>query len=72
MFFLDYFEPTSNEKEGEWLSPSAILQFLKNEVGLGLLGKESASAFGRKLSHILELQKKENKRSSLYLVKRKK
>ena len=72
MFFLDYFEPAANETGGEWLSPSAILQFLKNEVGLGLLGKESASAFGRKLSHIPELLKKENKRSSLYLVKRKK
>ena len=71
-FFFDYFEPAANEEEGEWISPTAIYEELKKEVGVSLLKETSVSAFGRKLSNIPGLQKSENKYGSIYLVKRKK
>ena len=71
-FFFDYFEPASNEQEGEWLSPTAILNFLKERVGISLLKPTSAIGFGRKLSNMPGLLKNEDKYGSLYLVKRKK
>ena len=70
-FFFDYFEPTADETEGEWMSPTAILAFLKKEVGVSLLKTTNVSAFGRKLSHIPGLKKDENNQGSIYLVKRK-
>ena len=70
-FFFDYFEPAANVEEGEWLSPTAILNELKDKVGVSLLKAPSVSVFGRKLSAIPNLQKTENKYNSLYLVKRK-
>lgn len=71
-FFYDYFEPAVDEKEGEWLSPTAILNYLKEKVGISLLKPTSVIGFGRKLSNILGLKKNEDKYGSLYLVKRKK
>ena len=70
-FFFDYFEPAADETEGEWMSPTAILAFLKKEVGVSLLKTTNVSAFGRKLSHIPGLKKDENNQGSIYLVKRK-
>lgn len=70
-FFFDYFEPAANETEGEWMSPTAILAFLKKEVGVSLLKTTNVSAFGRKLSHIPGLKKDENNQGSIYFVKRK-
>jgi len=70
-FFFDYFEPVDDEKDGEWLSPTAILNYLKERVGLSLLKPMSVIGFGRKLSNIPGLKKDDNKYGSIYLVKRK-
>ena len=70
-FFFDYFEPVDDEKDGEWLSPTAILNDLKEKVGLSLLKPTSVIGFGRKLSNIPGLKKDENKYGAVYLVKRK-
>lgn len=70
-FFLDYFEPTDDPADGEWVSASAIFAFLKDQVGLSLLKPANVSAFGRKLSSIPGLKKRETKSNSEYLVKRK-
>ena len=71
-FFFDYFEPAADEKEGEWMTPSAILEFLKSKVGISLLGTTTVPVFGRKLSHVEGLRKTERKYGTVYLVKRKK
>ena len=71
-FFFDYFEPAKNETDGEWMSPTAIYNYLKEKVGVSLLKSSSVIAFGRRLSNIPELKKDVNKYSSVYLVKRKK
>ncbi|MBQ6195766.1 MAG: DUF3874 domain-containing protein, partial [Prevotella sp.] len=69
-FFLDYFEPARNEQEGEWMSASAILAYLKNEVGVSLLKSPSVPAFGRKLSAIPGMQKRVTSINTFYLVRK--
>lgn len=68
-FFRDYFDPASSEKDGVWMSATAILNYLKDEVGISLLKPVSVVAFGRKLSNIKGLTKRETKSNSEYLVK---
>ena len=68
-FFLDYFGPATCESDGRWMSSTAILNYLKDEVGISLLKPVSVVAFGRKLSGIKGLMKRETKSNSEYLVK---
>ena len=70
-FFTDYFEPAKDENEGVWMSASAILAALKDEVGVSLLKSPSVPAFGRKLSAIPGLKKHEKSSNTIYLVKKK-
>jgi hypothetical protein len=70
-FFLDYFEPATDESEGEWVSASAIFAYLKKKVGVSLLKPANVAAFGRQLSNIPGLKKRITKNSSEYLVKKK-
>ena len=70
-FFLDYFEPATDESEGKWLSTSAILSFLKKKVGISLLKPTSAATFGRRLSSIPGLKKRETRNNTEYFLKRK-
>ena len=71
-FFSDYFEPAADETEGEWTTSSAIFEYLKQKVGVSLLKPANVSYFGRLLSNISTLQKRETKYGSEYLVKLKK
>ena len=71
-FFLDYFEPAVDESEGVWMSASAIFSFLKEKVGISLLKPANVAAFGRRLSNIPGLKKRETSSNSEYFVKRKK
>lgn len=68
-FFLDYFEPATSDSDGRWMSATAILNYLKDEVGISLLKPISVVAFGRKLSGIKVLMRRETKSNSEYLVK---
>lgn len=68
-FFLDYFEPANSELDGMWMSATAILNYLKDEVGISLLKPVSVVVFGRKLSGIKGLMRRETKSNSEYLVK---
>ncbi len=71
-FFLDYFEPAANAEEGTWTSASAIFEFLKDKVGVSLLKPANVAAFGRRLTNIPGLKKRETGRNSEYLVRQKK
>ena len=71
-FFLDYFEPATDEKDGKWISASAIFNYLKEEVGISLLKPTSISVFGRKLTNLPGLQKRITKFNTEYLVRFKK
>ncbi len=71
-FFFDYFEPAKDESEGEWMTTTAIFNYLKEKVGVSLLKPTSVAAFGRKLSNMPDLQKDEKRYGTVYLVKRKK
>ena len=68
-FFFDYFEPATNDKEGTWMSVSAIFSFLKAKVGVSMLKPNNVLAFGRRLSNISGLRKRVSKYGSEYLVK---
>ena len=68
-FFLDYFEPATNEEDGEWISASAIFEHLKQKVGVSLLKPVNVSNFGRLLSNMSTLRKRETKSGSEYFVK---
>ena len=70
-FFLDYFEPAKDTNEGTWMSTTAILDFLKKEVGVSLLKPLNIVAFGRKLSAIPGLKKHVTCTNTTYLVKKK-
>jgi hypothetical protein len=69
-FFFDYFEPAVNETDGEWISASAIFEFLKAKVGVSLLKPVNVASFGRMLSGISGLKKRETKHHTEYLVRR--
>ena len=69
-FFLDYFEPATNDRDGCWMSASAIFEFLKSKVGVSLLKPTSVAVFGRKLSNISGLKKRETSNNSEYFVKK--
>ena len=68
-FFMDYFEPAKDTSEGTWMSTSAILDFLKKEVGVSILKPLNVIAFGRKLSAIPGLLKHVTCTNTTYLVK---
>ena len=70
-FFFNYFEPAMEGEEGEWISASAIFEHLKKEVGISALKPANISVFGRMLSTISDLQKRETRYCSEYFVKRK-
>ena len=70
-FFFDYFEPATDESEGEWMSATAIFSFLKEKVGISLLKPANVAAFGRRLSNIPGLKKRVTSSNSVYLVRRK-
>lgn len=70
-FFFDYFEPAADENEGQWMSATAILHFLKDEIGISLLRPVSVIKFGRLLSGIPNLPKRLTRANSEYLVKHK-
>ena len=70
-FFLDYFEPAKDTNEGIWMSTTAILDVLKNEVGVSLLKPLNVVVFGRRLSAIPGLKKHVTSTSTTYLVKKK-
>ena len=70
-YFFDYFEPAAEGEEGEWISASAIFEHLKQKVGVSLLKPANVSAFGRMLSSISTLQKRETKYGSEYYVSQK-
>jgi hypothetical protein len=71
-FFLDFFEPATDEKDGQWISASAIFNYLKEEVGISLLKPTSISVFGRKLTNLPGLRKRITKYNTEYLVRFKK
>jgi hypothetical protein len=70
-FFFDYFEPVAKGEDGEWVSASSIFAFLKQKVGISVLRPATVSVFGRMLSNIPFLQKRETKYGSEYFVKQK-
>jgi predicted P-loop ATPase len=70
-FFLAYFEPAKDTKEGTWMSAAAILDYLKDKVGVSLLKPLNVIAFGRALSAIPELQKHVTSTTTNYLVVKK-
>ena len=71
-FFFDYFEPAKDESKGEWMTTTAIFNYLKEKVGVSLLKPTSVAAFGRKLSNMPDLKKDEKRYGTVYLVKYKK
>ena len=72
LLFLDYFEPAIDEQNGKWMSASAIFSYLKEKVGVSLLKPTGISAFGRKLTNLPGLRKRETKYNTEYLVMQKK
>ena len=70
-FFLAYFEPAKNTKDGTWMSAAAILDYLKDKVGVSLLKPLNVIAFGRALSAFPNLKKHVTSTTTNYLVVKK-
>jgi hypothetical protein len=70
-YFFDYFEPAEPTGDGEWVTASAIFEYLKKKVGISLLKPANVSSFGRMLSGISCLKKRQTKYGSEYFVRRK-
>lgn len=70
-YFLEYYEAVQDERDGEWMSPTAIYQRLRKIVGPELKVKGVAS-FGKFLINMPGLRNKRNASFRLYLVREKK
>ena len=70
LFFHEYFEPTDDEGEGEWMTAAAILTEMKRRAK-SLLQAPSTIAFGRILNGNTELRRKQKSGTTAYLVKKK-
>ena len=68
MLFNEYFEPAGSEKEGEYLTATAIFTQLRQQYG-SLLKTTSLTTFGRTLAGIPGLTSKHTKTGTKYLVK---
>lgn len=71
LYFNEYFEPADSEEDGEWLSPTAIYDYLRSKAGSGLKAT-GVSAFGRYLKNMPELKQKRVTKGRFYLVRKKK
>ena len=68
-YFCEYFEPAENEEEGEWMSPTAIYESLRQIPGSGLK-VNGVSNFGKYLYNMPNLRQDRNKKGRFYLVKK--
>ena len=66
-YFNEYFEPAIDESEGQWKSPTAIYDRLRQVAGSGLKAN-GVAAFGRYLKMIPGLQQRRVGNSRQYLV----
>ena len=66
-YFNEYYAVCQDEKEGQWLSPTAIYEHLRQQVGRGL-NVNGVSAFGRYLQSVPGLNHRRVGTSSQYLV----
>ena len=71
LYFNEYYEAVDDEKEGEWVSPTAIYDHLRHIAGSSLKATGVAS-FGRLLRSLPGLQSRRVGTGRLYLVRRKK
>ena len=70
MYFNEYYEPARDTTDGQWLSPTAIYNHLRNVPG-NRLPQNGVNVFGRYLAHYPGLQQRRMSRSTLYLVREK-
>ena len=68
-YFRLYFEPTEDEKEGEYQTAAEIFDYLKKQIGSSLK-VNSLMGFGRKLANMSELKHKRFAAGMKYLVKK--
>ena len=71
IYFNEYYEPAESERDGEWLSPTAIYESLRRIPGSGLKVKGVAT-FGRYLWNMPELKHDRITKGKIYLVRKKK
>ena len=67
-YFNDCFEPACDEKDGKYLTASAIFAHIKKMAG-GDLRLSSLSHFGRVLSNRSEIMRRRSNKGTEYLVK---
>lgn len=70
-YFQEYYEPATDEEEGQWISPTAIYDDLRRVAGSGLKAN-GVSTFGRYLWNMPGLQHRRIGTSKQYLVRKKK
>ena len=70
-YFQEYYEPATDEEEGQWISPTAIYDDLRRVAGSGLKAN-GVSTFGRYLWNMPGLQHRRIGTSKQYLVRMKK
>ena len=70
-YFNEYYDIVDDESEGEWLSPTAIYDYLRSKAGSGLNAK-GVSAFGRYLNNMPGIRGRRLPANRIYLVRQKK
>ena len=68
LYFNEFFAPAKNEKEGEYMTTTAIFDSIRSRVGSDLKLKNTIS-LGRYLANMANLQQKRTIRGTEYLVK---
>ena len=67
--FIEYYEPTNNEQNGEWLTATTILDNLRRQTR-NIIPPDCLLSFGRSLSQMPHLRRKRSNKGTVYLVKR--
>lgn len=70
-YFNEYFEVVNDESQGQWMSPTAIYDRLRQMVGSGL-NANGVTVFGRYLKYVPGLKQRRLGRGRQYLVCEKK
>ena len=66
-FFMEYFQPATDEEEGQWMTVAAILREIKQHAGSAVKG-DNVRRFGRYLANLPDLKSRHSRYGTEYLV----
>ena len=70
-FFMEYYDLTADEQEGQWVTAAALLAAVKNRAGAALKNPVTVNKFARELRGLSGICYRQSHGSGVYLVKKK-